>query len=66
MNNNIRSMDQADGLRRLVKCPTGLDKLKALQVELRSAIIAGKYKDADRLMALLDKAQKELEETHWR
>ncbi|UYI49058.1 hypothetical protein NI382_16190 [Vibrio parahaemolyticus] len=66
MNNDIRSMDQADGLRRLVKSPTGLDKLKALQVELRSAIIAGKYKDADRLMALLDKAQKELEETHWR
>jgi glycogen debranching enzyme len=59
-------MDQAEGLRRLVKSPTGLDKLKALQVELRSAIIAGKYKDADRLMALLDKAQKELEETHWR
>ncbi|BCB43460.1 hypothetical protein J4H39_23380 [Vibrio alginolyticus] len=66
MNNDIRSMDQADGLRRLAKPPTGLDKLKALQVELRSAIIAGKYKDADRLMALLDKAQKELEETHWR
>ena len=65
MNNNISSMDQAEGLRRLVKPPTGLDKLKALQVELRSAIIAGKYKDADRLMALLDKAQKELEETHW-
>ncbi|NMU26846.1 hypothetical protein HKB21_14590, partial [Vibrio parahaemolyticus] len=51
MNNDIRSMDQADGLRRLAKPPTGLDKLKALQVELRSAIIAGKYKDADRLMA---------------
>ncbi len=66
MNNNIRSMDQADGLRRLVKAPTGLDKLKALQVELRSAIIAGKYKEVERLMALLDKAQKELEEKHWR
>ncbi len=66
MNNNIRSMDQADGLRRLVKPPTDLDKLKALQVELRSAIIAGKYKEVERLLALLDKTQKELEETHWR
>ncbi|MDV6252056.1 hypothetical protein [Vibrio sp. EA2] len=66
MNNNIRSIDQAEGLRRLVKSPTGLDKLKAIQVALRQAIIAGKFKEAETLMALLDNAQTELEKTYWR
>jgi hypothetical protein len=64
MNTERTSMDQADALRCLMKRQVCLDKLKAIQVELRQAIIAGKYKDADRLMVLLDKAQKELEETY--
>lgn len=57
-------MDQADGLRLLVKRQICLDKVKAIQVELRLAIIAGEYKEVDMLIALLDQAQIELETTY--
>ncbi|MBR9876000.1 hypothetical protein L3V31_01285 [Vibrio sp. J1-1] len=65
MSNERICTDQAESLRRLMKNPVCLDKLKVIQVELRQAIIKGQYKDADRLMVLLDKTQKELEETYW-
>ena len=54
-------MDQADGLRSLMKRQVCLDKVKAIQAELRRAIIAGIYKDVDTLMLLLEQAQIELE-----
>ncbi len=65
MSNERICTDQAESLRRLMKNPVCLDKLKVIQVELRQAIIKGQYKDVDRLMVLLDKTQKELEETYW-
>ncbi|WP_428773854.1 hypothetical protein [Vibrio sp.] len=65
MNNESTTVNQADGLRCLMKRQVSIDKVKAIRVELRQAIIAGKYKDAETLMALLTIAQEELEETYW-
>ncbi|MDF2155765.1 hypothetical protein [Vibrio sp. CAU 1672] len=64
MNNERTILDQADGLRCLFKRKVCLDKVRTIQVDLRQAIIAGKDKDACALMVLLEKAQKELEETY--
>ncbi|MBR9786732.1 MAG: hypothetical protein GYB40_02230 [Vibrionaceae bacterium] len=64
MNSDSRCIDQAESLRRLMKRQICKDKLKDIHVELRRAIIAGKYKDVDTLMVLVDKAQNELEETY--
>lgn len=66
MDNESTLNAQADGLRCLMKRKIILERLKKIQTELRQAIIAGKYKEADKLMVLLDKAQKKLEETYLR
>ncbi len=64
MNNERKILDQADGLRCLFKRKVCLEKVKAIQLDLRQAIIADKDKDVCTLMVLLEQAQKELEETY--
>ncbi len=64
MNNERKIADQADGLRCLFKRKVCLEKVKAIQLDLRQAIIADKDKDVCTLMVLLEQAQKELEETY--
>ncbi|MCC9651033.1 hypothetical protein [Vibrio sp. MA64] len=62
MNNKSKCTDQADGLRYLMKKQVCAEKLRAIQSELRRALIARKYKEADVLMEQLSRAQEEFED----